>query len=337
MSRIVSDNEHKVNIEVFKQNYYDIILNFDPVMYDDEYMVILAGKTHSITLDHNTVSPIITYQMADRKILNSFETTMVNNFSEYNTLLILSKKILVDFIIDARKYELYDYKNKPLYDIYYLKNKYFKNKKLSIVVDTLDNFEKINKKILADMDINIELNTTPSNFKIYDNSFIYFFRPWYGIYNYTDYIKYFVNTYNDLIKIEPNDDNTYGIFIKTEYYIELIMDMIDILRYYYNKVILVRTKFNSRYNFMLILENKLQKYDPKHKVEFKKKLYRLQNTPLNPIYVDFMNKLYKNYAEKVKTIVSINKLDNTQRSLIEQRFKFYQDYYHINFVKKISQ
>jgi len=141
--------------------------------------------------------------------------------------------------------------------------------------------------------------------------------------------------YNDLIKVKPNN-NTYCIFIKTDYYIELIIDMIDILRYYYNRVILVRTKYNPKYNFMLILENKLREHNTKHNIEFKKKLYRLQNIQIKPAYVNFMNKLYNDYSKRIKVIISINKLDNGIKSLIEQRFNFYQEYYHINFIKKYN-
>lgn len=326
-------SEHKVDIEIFKENYSEIILKFNPILYDDEYMVVLAGKTHYVKLDNKNKDnvPEITYQMADRKVLNSFETTMVNNFNEYNTLLILNKRILIDFTTESRKYELYDYKNIPLYDVYYLKRKYFKNKNFSIIVNEYDEHEKANEKLLANMGINIELY----NSKICEKSFICFFRSPNGIYNYIDYIKFFINTYNDLIKITPNN-NTYCIFIKTDYYIELIMDMIDIFRYYYDKVVLVRTKYNSKYNFMLILENKIREYNPKHTIEFKKKLYRIQNNQIDTVYVDFMNKLYKDYANRVKIIMSINKLDNDNKILIGQRFKFYQEYYHINFVKKYN-
>jgi hypothetical protein len=323
--------EHTANIERFKQNFSEIILKFDSTLYDDEYMTILASKTNKIVLKNNVLeTTMLDYQYADRNVLNSFETTMTNHWSEYGTLLLLGKKIIIDFIIKSRAYDLYDEKMRLAYDVEYLKKKYFADKKMVLMYNVGDTIDTANESILKAMHVAVH-KYSPST-QLIPTSFIFYYRQRQGIYNYTTFIEFFINLYNSLIQLSTSS-NTYCIRMQSDYYLELIFDMIDILRYYFKRVVLVRTKYDTRYNFFLVLENKIQSYDKRHNIHCKPDQYpyRLQKSPINPVYIDYMNKLYKDYASRIKIVMSIKKLNKDYRHLIKERIKFYQRSFAINF------
>ncbi|ARF10278.1 hypothetical protein Hokovirus_1_157 [Hokovirus HKV1] len=308
--------------KIFKQDFMDIILEEEKILYDDKFMFIFSGKTYKLKLDNIKKIQNFKYYNKTQNITNSFETNMVNIFKEYKTLLVLAKKIIINFIIESRKFELYERKNIFLNTILYFKNKYFSGKNMFVIYTDLKTKEKINidtikKKLLIDCveyNAKIDLNI----------SFILLFNHHVAVYNYDSYIKHFIGVYNKIIKL-PLSDNIICIDVRTDYYLELIFDMINVLRFYYEETILIKTKFNYRYNFKLVLKKKINKYNKKHKITFNNNLYRLYEKPLLTEYIDFMNKIYKYYSLTIKTIMYINTLNEDYKKLILEKIKIYRE------------
>lgn len=331
-------SEHNINIELFKENHFKMELKYSNILYNDEYMVLLAGKTTTVKLDKNDDHkgylryPKITLEYADRNVLNSFETTMSNIFSEYSYLLLLTKKILINFIVKSYKYYVYDTDYSFLYSVYYFKKKFNLTDKFCVVMDKDNRFKK-SVDILKKNNIDIKYNTNILDDN--DSSIMFTYNRPSPIHGYTSYIEYFIDLYNKLIQLDANT-NTYIIDIYTDYYIELIFDMIDILHYYFDNVMITRLRYNKRYNFILVLNSKINVYKPEHNIKFTLKLYRLKSDPINKLYVDFMNKAFNDRAKIITLIMEIDKMDPENKELILQKIKFYKNSYHIKFMEKLK-
>lgn len=314
MSKQKSIIDEVTDQESFKIYHRTITKNFDPVLFDDQYMTILVGKTISLKLDPKIKEEGKEIKIIKKKqnIFNTFDEEMVKTFEEYRELLVLSKKILLNYINYTNKLYI-PYDNISFMEIKYLMNKYFFDEKLVVLAHK--NYIKRHKNFKQDMKKLNNKTIIINNVKdllqnIKETSTIICTNKISGIYKYYSNVEIFVEMYNHIIKLNKGN-YILCIKVKTDYYIELIFDLIELLRYYFQVVILVNTKYDSRYNFNLLLNNKIQDYDENDRVEFSLDLYRLSSKELNNSYVEFMNKLYKKRIDKIKTFMAIESLKDT--------------------------
>jgi hypothetical protein len=306
MSAFTTIHDPIADKESFKHYYETIIENFNPVLYDDEFMNILAGKTNALKLNSINATKIVMINR-NTNILNTFDESMESMFKEYGQLLILSKKILINFIKET-SFLYHVYNNPSLLETKYLLNKYFDNQSVNVIINK--NYDDLGKQ-LKDAKINSIkiISVTDDNLidNIRENSSLIYVNKSQAIYRYYINTQLFVAMYNKIIQLQPGG-YTIGIKIKTDYYIELIFDIITILRSYFKLVYLVNSKYNSRYNFVIVLKEKIKAYDSTDNITFTKSLQRVSHASLPVEYVDYMNKLYAKRADKIKTYMALEKL-----------------------------
>lgn len=316
--------------EIFKQHYETIIKNFDPVFYDDQYMSILTGKNTTIKLDNvsktNKIKPI----KRDNEILNTFDNSLVSNFEGYSKLLILSKKIIMNFIDDTAVMYL-PYQNPLLMEIKYLSKKYFDTEPI-VILDTrhYENIKKFETDKLKLDQINYSVKNSTNDLldSIKPQNMIIYVNELQAIYKYYTNVETFIEMYNKIIKL-PKGNYTIAIKIKADFYLELIFDVIDILRKYFKTIYLTNTKYYPRYSFMVILKDKIQNHNKDNDIKFDNKLYRLVKEPINEQYVKFMNTLYEKRAEKIMTFMAIDKMRDTNKEYYDLILSRIQNYKYL--------
>lgn len=297
-----------MNIDkLFKEHYDNLIINFDPVLYDDKYMEVLVGENTTIALENLSTDYKINIINKDQHILNTHDEELTLSYNSYSRLLTLSKKILGNFIDATITY--IPYHNPILMEIMYITKKYFSE--CTTILDE-KHFKDIRKfetpkYNLGFINYNVETNKDTLFKKLSEGNVLIYAADLQAIYKYYSNTELFVSFYNILIKMKKGDC-TVGIKIKTEFYLNLIFDIIDVLRRYFKYVHLVNTKYYPRIYFILIVKNKIKDYDKNDEVVFTPNTNRLFNTNVDKQYISFMNTIFTKRSDKIIVFMALDNL-----------------------------
>lgn len=294
---------------LFQSSYDEIIKNFDNILYDDLFIDYLIGRNIILHLK-NTSHKKIKFINDDNNILNSFENRLSKLFKNYPKLLTNSKRILQIYIENSREiYSLYN--DGTFHEITYIIKKFMNNNAIVYFNDNNENlnknkqnnlinyYKKKNNNSISFADYNDNIDLT-KNVIIFDYKKI-------GIYKYYSEIELFVNLYNKIIKMEASN-NYIAIKVKTDFYLELIFDIISMYNYYFENVYLFNSKYTNRYNFILILHNKINVYNANDKIDFNVNLYRLFDDPIDNNYIKFMDSLYEKTNNHIKIYMTLDNI-----------------------------
>lgn len=300
---------------MIKKEYLESIM--EEQVCDNNYTNILIGKNRILQLDFLYEMEDITLVERNTSVYNTFEESMVLEFTEFPKVINNRNKILINYSTYTFK-KYIPYSNTELFEILYIIRKYMLNKSIEIHISKnntgiSNNIPIIKNNLKKFKNNNIIFNDGQKNFKsVYENianNQNYIFNLTFSQIKYMFYnnVLEFINFYNETIKLAINSC-IIAYKVKTDYYLELILDIIHRFRKYFANVYLVNSKYTPKYNFYIILNNKVKNYEDKDAVIFNKNLYRLSKNPIDSVYIKYINKLYKrtNLYYEIITILETN-------------------------------
>jgi len=328
----------------FKIHHKNIILSKDIIWYNDAYLAILISKNITIKLnektDHN-INYKKNTECMDTQLckLSFYDFEKIKIIDNYTETLMYRQKFLTSLSKSIRKLSIYNYDNSLINTFLYFKKKFNLPKDLNIIFVT-NTTSRFNLPIINNLKNNFVnykyhyiLNDDYINIIENNSCFINDFNV-VSYNNYDERLKFIVNIYNTLIKLDLND-NIYiiklFIIIKTE----IIIQIIELLNLYFETVHLVSLKYDlGNITFFLLVHKKIKKYDSKHHLDIIKVLSSssILDIEIKSIYKEFLNSMFSRFNNMCRLLLTLKNIKESNKNdykQIKRQITIYKDYYNL--------